>query len=441
MKNKALQKERERLQQTSDKDFVSRNYWVKWAALYLLYPIVALWSAFTAGGHLFAHFSNTFNDVTTALIFTFIIAVMIEAGKYVFGSSAMDDLYDGVFSEGIAPIIAFILKLVAAIIIFYFSVSLSIQGGPVVADYWKSETAPPELIDSAPIEEKYNDLVAQQEAIINDARNMTWKGVIVREGQRIIRAANAEITRLNKERTEALEIARNDNAETVAAWESETATTGVWFLGFAGLGELLAVIILIFCVNYEAGGKPGETAATKLQTERNGETQPQAQPFDIDGFTQDILSRLHASQQPRQVVNPNVDKTNSGVLQTAFGGKLNRNAPQQGETQETKPILEAKLSESKPPATKFATERNRETQPQPKPLRQGKTGLVIKNKKVLHDDKWYDLSQVKSNYRANKSKANKYASQGNKEKENKYRKQAAMWSAYAQEIEEATHIK
>jgi hypothetical protein len=60
---------------------------------------------------------------------------------------------------------------------------------------------------------------------------------------------------------------------------------------------------------------------------------------------------------------------------------------------------------------------------------------------VLHDDKWYDLSQVKSNYRANKSKAKKYAESGDKVKEKKYKDNAAMWLAYASEIEEATHIE
>jgi hypothetical protein len=322
MKNKALLKERARLEQIADKDFISRNYWVKWAALYLLYPIVALWSAFTAGGHLYTHFARTFNSFEIAIGLTIVVAVLIEAGKYIFGSSAMDDLYDGVFSEGVAPIIAFILKLIAAVVIFYFSVSLSLQGGPVVAEYWKAETKPPETVAYSLIETKYNDLVAQQEAIINDARNMTWKGVIVREGQKIIRAANAEIVRINKERTEALRNARNDNATIVADWETETATTGQWFLGFAGLGEVLALIILIFCVNYEAGGKPGETAATQLQTERNRETQP----FDIDGFTETILSRLQPLTTPQRVSNPEVDQTRSGMIQTAFGGRL-RNEP------------------------------------------------------------------------------------------------------------------
>lgn len=436
MKNKALQKERARLEQIADKDFISRNYWVKWAALYLLYPIVALWSAFTAGGHLFTHFSKTFNSFTIAIALTVVVAVLVEAGKYIFGSSALDDLYDGVFSEGIAPIIAFVLKVVAAIVIFYFSVSLSLQGGPVVAEYWKSETKPPETVSMAPIEEKYNNLVAQQEAIINDARNMTWKGVIVRKGQAIILDANKEIKRLNQERTEALRNARNDNAATVAEWETETATTGQWFLGFAGLGEILALIILIFCVNYEAGGKPGETAATQLQTGRNVETKP----FDIDSFTQDVLSRLQPLTSPQRVSSTDIDKTRSGMLETAFGGRLRSEPKPENETPETKPILEMKRSEAKPAATQFATRRNPETETVAMRSETGKNGLVIKNKKVLHEDKWYDLSQVKSNYRANKSKAKKYAEKKDKVKEDKYKKNAAMWLAYAQEIEEATHL-
>jgi hypothetical protein len=440
MKNKALQKERARLEQTSEKDFVSRNYWVKWAALYLLYPIVALWSAFTAGGHLFTHFSKTFNSFEVAIGLTVVVAVLIEAGKYIFGSSALDDLYDGVFSEGIAPIIAFVLKLTAAIIIFYFSVNLSLQGGPVVADYWKSETAPPELLSSAPIEEKYDGLVAQQEAIINDARNMTWKGVIVRKGQSIIMAANEEIKRLNQERAERLRNAETVNAATVAEWESETATTGAWFLGFAGLGELLALIILIFCVNYEAGGKPSETAATQLPTEFNGETQQPAQPFDMDSFTETILSRLKPLQQPQRAVNPTVDKTNSGVLQTAFGGKLNRNAPPRSETEEETVVKKPVATVAATAATQLPTERNAETVNVSQRSETGRNGLLIKNKKVLHNDKWYDLSQVKRNLAANRSKMNKFQKDGNQEKYKKYKERVAMWSAYAQEIEEPTHI-
>lgn len=143
MKSKALQKERLRLEGIKEKDFVSRNFQVKWAAEWILYPIIALWSAFTAGGYLYTQFEKTFNDFEIAIGFTILVAILIEVGKYKFGYSSMDDLYDGVLSEPRESKIAFFLKLSAAFVFFYFSITASLSGGHTSAEYWKSKTAPP----------------------------------------------------------------------------------------------------------------------------------------------------------------------------------------------------------------------------------------------------------------------------------------------------------
>ena len=88
MKTKALEKERIRAaNEINETDFISSNYFVKWAAMWILYPIVALWSAFTAGGHLFTHFDKTFNSFEIAVCLTIIVVILLEVGKVLFGES------------------------------------------------------------------------------------------------------------------------------------------------------------------------------------------------------------------------------------------------------------------------------------------------------------------------------------------------------------------
>lgn len=432
MKSKALQKERLRLEGIKEKDFVSRNFQVKWAAEWILYPIIALWSAFTAGGYLYTQFEKTFNDFEIAIGFTILVAILIEVGKYKFGYSSMDDLYDGVLSEPRESKIAFFLKLSAAFVFFYFSITASLSGGHTSAEYWKSKTAPPALVSLEDIKLEYEGYIGDQEKEKTRAATMTWKGKIVRKGQSIIDNANSEVIRLNQEREAKLADARKENEAIIAAWEKETTKTGSWFTGLAGLGELLAIIILIFCVNYESGGKPSETATTQLATERNGVSQP----FDETSFINRIVEQLRPETLPKATPTINADATNSGMIETAFNGALRNQPKLESETVAPKPA-QPSLQLAATPETETVAQRSATV---------GKTGLVIKNKKVLHinsrgEEKWYDMDGVKRNLAANKSKAKKFKDNGNDVKYKEWMNKAATWQAYAQEIAEATHIE
>lgn len=265
--NSALEKEMMRIHNKKDqRNFVERNFPLKVVLFWALYPVAAIWSAFTEGSHLHHHFLNTINNVTISLIVTLIIVAAIETGKFFFTKSALDDLDEGVFGDDWHHQAAFLLKTVGAVGCFWFSISLSMQGAPVVAEDYKESTSPIELVSADSVNAVYDARIAKQEAIIQDARNMTWKGAIVRNGQKVIRDAQAEMKLIEDDRRAALAAADEENQLRKSDYGDEIASSGTWFTRFTGIGEGLAILIMLFAGNYEAGARRNLSSPTPART-------------------------------------------------------------------------------------------------------------------------------------------------------------------------------
>jgi len=261
-------KERQRIAkmvQQKQSGFIGRNAKLYYFLIWGLYPVAALYSAFTAGSALYVYIARTINHVTAALIITVLVALVIELAKYFFGSAVSDDMRANVLAEDKEYKTAFVLKLVAAIGIFAVSITLSITGAPDVAEEYRESRSPVEasLVNLDEIEKRYDERIAKERSDIAQAEKMTWKGVVVSDGRKIIKQAKSNIAQIEKQRAEALHAAREKNATVVEEYNAETVTAGGWFIGFAGVGEAISIIILLFVGNYMAG-------AEKEMTSHNG---------------------------------------------------------------------------------------------------------------------------------------------------------------------------
>jgi hypothetical protein len=279
-KNSLIEKERTRIALSSQehKDFIGRNailfYFLTWG----LYPTAALYSAFTAGAALYVYINSTVGNIWAAMGITITIALVVELAKHFFGNAVSDDLRNGVFAEGREYKRAFILKVITALGVFAISITLSLTGAPDVSKEYRQSQQPvsERLVDLDAIEKRYDQRVAAERSDIEKASEMTWKGVIVRDGRKIIDQAKQNIALIEAQRKETLEEARSKNNEIISNYDAETEKSGMWFTGFAGAGELVAIIILLFAGNYRSGAEkelqPAATAAATAGTNHSVNT-------------------------------------------------------------------------------------------------------------------------------------------------------------------------
>lgn len=257
--NSLLVKEYQRISNSSNdkSSFISRNAALNYLLLFLLYPIAAIYSAFTQGSALFVYLDRVINNALTATIFTALVAIIIEIAKYFFGRAVSDDLLQQVWCESTNHIAAFVLKAIAFVGVFAFSITLSLTGAPDVAEDYR-ETALPiadKLIKTDSIQNYYDAKIEAERSDIAKASTMTWKGAIVSDGRSIIKTAKANIIQYENQAQEAVKQAQAENTAIKTEYEAETATAGNWLTGFAGLGEALAIIILLFVGNYQSGAE------------------------------------------------------------------------------------------------------------------------------------------------------------------------------------------
>src|SRR6056297_1989982 len=86
-------------QKTNQTSFIGRNVALNYLLLYLLYPIAAIYSAFTQGAALYVYLDRVINSALIALIFTVVVAIIIEIAKYFFGKAVSDDARQHVWTE------------------------------------------------------------------------------------------------------------------------------------------------------------------------------------------------------------------------------------------------------------------------------------------------------------------------------------------------------
>ena len=299
--NTALQKEMTRIhnKQNEDSNFISRNFDLKVVMFWILYPIAALWSIFTAGSHLYHHFNSVFSSVIITAIFTLILVLGIEIGKYFFAKATMEDLVEGVVAEDGYHKAAFVMKLAGVLACFTFSILLSIKGAPVSADNWKATFAPIELISLDSINVYYDEKIAVENTSFDKGSQSLWKGKPTDGGLEVMQNAQTAKENIEAQREMALGEAREENKTRRATYQLNTANTGDWFMGLAGIGEAICIICLLFGGNYEAGSR-------KNLAIRNNPSLPSSSNQQIGFFQQSAINHNTPpiNQQPNELNYP-----------------------------------------------------------------------------------------------------------------------------------------
>jgi hypothetical protein len=238
---------------TEPKDFMSRNLSIFLVVGWVIYPIAMLYSAITEGGHLFSRFSETMGSPVVAAIVTLLLVVMIEVGVIMFGRSTVDDLVEGVAAEDASFQRMFVAKLILFLACFATSTTLSITGASETTAFIRRSQDPPVQLVPDSIQQRYDHLLALQAATIQDARTMTWKGKITREGSKIIQTAQAEIRKIEDQRNLELAKLTETNTTTLSEWMARTDQHSNWATWLSGLGQLIMLLTLIITGVYRAG--------------------------------------------------------------------------------------------------------------------------------------------------------------------------------------------
>lgn len=252
---KALEKEMRRVSESLDKGFIARNFTLKVVMCFVVYPIAALISAFTEGTHLYTNFNDTFANATVAWFLTGLIVLFIEVGQYFAINKVVDDLREGVYAESINHITAFVIALLVGGVLMWISVTLSIQGAPITNEHFKKQKTPLELVNINEINSRYDSQIAEENKTLGMANKMTWRGKIVEDGRVLAKKISDQKARIETNRQAEVAAAMAENKKREDEYNSKLQHSGAWFTRFAGLGEIIKLIYLIFLGNYEAGAK------------------------------------------------------------------------------------------------------------------------------------------------------------------------------------------
>lgn len=295
--NHYVNREIERVKRKKERSFITRNIGMKRFLLYFLYPITAIWSSFTEGSAIYSFLSNTI-DTIPALVFTILLVALIEAGKYWFGKGVIEDLYDEKVKE-VHDYISLSLKSAGAILCFGASIALSIFGSPEAAEFWKKATSPIALISEIKINEKFDALIENENSEITKGENMTYGGAITEHGSKRITQAKAAKKEIEKNRRTELTEARRSNKEKQAVYDNKTANSGTWFQSFAGIGEAIAIIILLFCANFDKGIEI--EILSQLENDKNGDPIQISSPTLASMATAPMPNQLETLQQAFEI--------------------------------------------------------------------------------------------------------------------------------------------
>lgn len=252
---KALEKEMLRISENLEKGFIARNFTLKVVMCFVVYPIAALISAFTEGTHLYTNFNDTFANATVAWGLTVLIVLFIEVGQYFAINKVVDDLREGVYAESINHVTAFVIAALVGGVLMWISVTLSIQGAPITNEHFKKQKTPLELISIDEINARYDAQIAEENKTLGMANKMTWRGKIVEDGRVLAKKVSDQKARIETNRQAEVAAAMTENKKREDEYNGKLQHSGAWFTRFAGLGEIIKLICLIFLGNYEAGAK------------------------------------------------------------------------------------------------------------------------------------------------------------------------------------------
>lgn len=289
--------------------FIARNYWLWVVVAFVLYPLSAVFSAVTEGGHILIRARAMLGEGWVPMAITLILVIMIESLKYFLGKGTVDDLQANPFSEGGAALAAFTVKTLGFLAIMTFSVMLSVNGAGVMNDYFRKTVKPVTsevgYLDESAIIARYDQELLPHRENIKQYAEIKWKGTITVDARRMIRAEQRQIDQIIAARDTELARARANNDEMKTTWVSDTQENSSYAMGFAGLGEAICLFCLIFIGVYDDG--------IKKQVHKGGlQIVSTATPTPAPGKDEDIITLLRTlaaqQQQPTTLTTPSLNQ-------------------------------------------------------------------------------------------------------------------------------------
>jgi hypothetical protein len=256
MSQKIIQAESQRAQEHLEKvnSFIARNYWMWIAVTYIIYPCASIISAVTEGTHIHLRMQATLGEGSKiGLLFTVVLVLLIETLKFFTGKGAVDDWQADAFIKGGVHRVMFLAKVAGFVVISLFSYKLSTEGANMATHTITASTRPPTLINKDSINALYDARLAPIQANIESYRKTTWKGSITRDALAGMKAEGKQVEQIENDRRMALAMAMQQDSTTTAQWSASTAETGNFFTVFAGIGELVCLLAIIFMGVYDQG--------------------------------------------------------------------------------------------------------------------------------------------------------------------------------------------
>jgi len=327
-KDKYIQKRRQHLrnQSKAPSDFIDRNYPFFIFITLILYPIAMIWSITTESGNIYTRAFELLNHSAWATAVTIFFIILIEGGVLVAGIGASNDITEGSFAESGKDTQMFVGKLLLFIGCYALSFHLSLDGSTQTTQFLSEHYAPPTLITTDSIDEAFADRIARQEAMIEDARKMTWRGKITRKGQATITGAQETIAFLEKEYNEAVEAIDQKNETIIEEHDAQTEENSGWAWYFSVFGQVIMMVCIILRTIYKSGennlianletltgtdidgdGHVGKAPAADTSPTPGGEHHrqaPEADPRTAEQIAAAVAAEMDRRQPQRRQVRP-----------------------------------------------------------------------------------------------------------------------------------------
>lgn len=274
--------------------FIIRNFWMWVVIAYLVYPAAAIFSALTEGGHILIRAQAALGDGKAAWAVTTLLVLLIETLKFFLGKGTVDDIQANPFSQGGATLAMFFVKVAGFVGIMALSVNLSVTGAGLINETIRKKSHPVTseigYTDEAAIIARYDEELKPHRTNIQEYQSIRWKGTITVAAQRMIRAEQAQIDKIIAARDVELQRARQNNDSMKEEWVATTADNSNYAMGFAGVGEAIALLALIFIGIYDDG----------IKREAVNKPQPTLNPADFGSAG--LLAIPSASAEKRQQI-------------------------------------------------------------------------------------------------------------------------------------------
>lgn len=213
--------------------------------------LLLFWSATTESLFLYSGFYEITSSICTTVLGVLLIVVLLEGGKYFFGTFAILFLTQGWIKDGALYILTYIVLLPTTIGLFYGSYYMSVMGAPKIAQFVKSQTSTPQLINTDSINKIYDARIVLLQGKIDSTQNIKWKGVTTKTATKLAIAFQDQIIQLENQRKNSLKIAQKTNEKQAKNEISSTALWGRWLSRFGGTSEFLTIVFLLFLELYD----------------------------------------------------------------------------------------------------------------------------------------------------------------------------------------------